>query len=183
MRPTGWCGSPSPGFLTKNPEPGCAGVVADATVRVSTRTPPDQEHDMTTTDLTGALQKLHTHGYSFTLRSVPDASYKFTAADERGVGVNRRVQSLADITSIVNDVLDGREQVEPSTGTQSLQAALASIGAAARFFAINGAGDTVTFGDENQPAVFKQRAAAFRRGAEAGAVAVWDAATDKVESL
>lgn len=137
---------------------------------------------MTTTDLTGALQKLHDHGYLFTVRGTEEG-YKFSAARKDGAGIGRRVESLTDIVPLVAEVLSGTAPVEPSTQTQTLQAALASIGAASRFFAINGSGDTVTFGDENQPAVFKQRAAAFRRGAEAGAVAVWDAATGKVESL
>lgn len=138
---------------------------------------------MTTTDLTGALQSLHDHGFSFTLRSVPDAQFKFSTINQGGHGVNRRIESLEDVVPLITDVLAGTAPVEPSTQTQQLHAALSSIGAPSRFFAINGDGDTVVWGPERQAAVFKQRAAAFRRGAQSGAVAVWDASTGKVESL
>lgn len=137
---------------------------------------------MTTTDLTGALQSLHDHGYLFTVRGLEDG-YKFSAARKDGAGTGRRIESLTDIVPLVADLLAGTAPVEPSTQTQSLHAALSSIGAPSRFFAINDDGDTVVWGPERQAAVFKQRAAAFKRGAQSGAVAVWDASTGKVESL
>jgi hypothetical protein len=137
---------------------------------------------MTSTDLTGALQSLHDHGYMFTVRGAEEG-YKFSAARKDGAGIGRRIETLEEIVPLVAQVLAGSAPVEPSTATQSLHAALSSIGAPSRFFAINGDGDTVVWGPERQAAVFKQRAAAFRRGAESGAVAVWDASTGKVESL
>lgn len=130
------------------------------------------------------LQALIDHGLSFEVHANPGRVSCFIngadgseVAHVNGTGISVLLEAVPAVNSI-----DSPRVPSPSQATRDYATNLQTFGYGKRLFiAIDGLGNVVLYGDDRQPAAFRQRAAAERNGRTANAVAVWDFAADRVE--
>jgi len=135
------------------------------------------------TDVGAFLQALIDHALEFELHALPGhTALLVVAADETEIRVDG--DDLSCVLDAVPQViaLDRKRVPSPSEETRGYAASLRHFGWGDRLFiAIDMVGDVVLYGDERQPASFRQKAACARNGRAGGAVALWDVGGDRTE--